>query len=66
MPELTISAPHCQIRQLLRVLDESADVQRTGVPKNVPNAHKLIPRYAKEWGCSAMTVSYTRSLLEDS
>ncbi|KAK1924549.1 putative tRNA dihydrouridine synthase [Papiliotrema laurentii] len=29
---------------------------RTGVGNNKPNAHKLIPRYATEWGASAMTL----------
>ncbi|KAK4684125.1 tRNA-dihydrouridine synthase 3, partial [Tremellales sp. Uapishka_1] len=29
---------------------------RTGVANNKPNAHKLIPRFASEWGISAMTL----------
>ncbi|GMK59212.1 hypothetical protein CspeluHIS016_0702270 [Cutaneotrichosporon spelunceum] len=29
---------------------------RTGVAHNHPNAHKLIPRFATEWGASAMTL----------
>lgn len=29
---------------------------RTGVAHNKPNAHKLIPKFATEWGASAMTL----------
>lgn len=29
---------------------------RTGVSSTKPNAHKLIPRFATEWGASAMTI----------
>jgi tRNA-dihydrouridine synthase 3 len=35
-----------------------ADEQRTGVANGKPNAHKLIPKFATEWGASAMTVSH--------
>lgn len=34
-----------------------------GIKDNKPIAHKLIPRFASEWGTSAMTVSANRALL---
>lgn len=51
---LTFSPSYRQIRMLLHKI---CLPQRTGVSSNKPNAHKLIPRFATEWGASAMTVS---------
>ena len=44
-------------REALDSSGTKANFQRTGVANGKPNAHKLIPKFATEWGASAMTVS---------
>lgn len=34
---------------------------RTGIANNQPTAHKLMPRFQKEWGVSAVTVGFSGS-----